>query len=409
MTELNLQRQEAPLRRLMGPGPLDVHPRVYKALSSPVIGYMDPVYLKVLDRIGELLPPVFGRKGGVTNAMPGTGSSGMEAAVANLLEPGDRVLVCAHGYFGERVSQMAERQEADVTVLETEWGKPTDPQQVEAELKQKSYKLITVVHAETSTGVLQPMDDIARLAREYGALLFLDTVSSLGGIEIKVDEWGVDACFSCSQKCIGCPPGLAPVTFSDRAVEAVKNRKSPVRSWYLDLTLIEKYWGKERVYHHTSSSTLNYALLEALLLIHEEGLQVRFERHLKNHKALVAGIEALGLKMLVDSEYRLPTLNTVVIPDGVDDLKLRRYLLDKFKLDIGGGFGRLAGKVWRVGLMGYSSSADNVMFFIPAISRALAVQGVKTDLSAGLDAVLTELDGNGIDAAAADAKKIAAA
>ncbi len=409
MTELNLQRQEAPLRRLMGPGPLDVHPRVYKALSSPVIGYMDPVYLKVLDRIGELLPPVFGRTGGITNAMPGTGSSGMEAAVANLLEPGDPVLVCVHGYFGDRVRQMAERQEADVTVIEAEWGTPTDPQQVEAELKKKSYKLITVVHAETSTGVLQPMDDIARLAKEYGAMLLLDTVSSLGGIEIKVDEWGVDACFSCSQKCIGTPPGLSPITFSDRAVDMVKNRNTAVRSWYLDLSLIEKYWGKDRVYHHTSSSTLNYALLEALLLIHEEGLQERYTRHYKNHKALVAGVEALGLKMLVDPQYRLPTLNTVVIPEGIDDLKLRRYLLEKFKLDIGGGFGRLAGKVWRVGLMGYSSSADNVLFFIPAISRALAVQGYKTDLPAGLDAVLTELDGNGIDAAATEAQKIAAA
>jgi len=397
------------LRRLMGPGPLDVHPRVYKALSSPVIGYMDPVYLKVLDRIGELLPPVFGQKSGVTNAMPGTGSSGMEAAVANLLEPGDRVLVCVHGYFGDRVRQMAERQGAEITVLEEDWGNPIDPQRVEDALKQGPYKLMTVVHAETSTGVLQPMDDIARLAKEYDTMLLLDTVSSLGGIEIKVDKWGVDVCFSCSQKCIGCPPGLAPITFSDRAVEMVKNRKNAVRSWYLDLSLIEKYWGNERVYHHTSSSTLNYALLEALLLIHEEGLHVRFTRHLKNHKALVAGIEALGLKMLVDEPYRLPTLNTVVIPEGVDDLKLRRYLLEKFKLDIGGGFGSLAGKVWRVGLMGFSSSADNVLFFIPTISRALAVQGIKTDLSAGLDAVLTELDGNGIDAAAAEAKTVAAA
>ena len=409
MTELNLERQEAPLRRLMGPGPLDVHPRVYKALSSPVIGYMDPVYLKVLDRIGELLPPVFGRTGGVTNAMPGTGSSGMEAAVANLLEPGDRVLVCVHGYFGERVSQMAERQGAAVTVLEEDWGKPVDPQRVEAELKQTDYKLLTLVHAETSTGVLQPMDGIARLAREYDTMLMLDTVSSLGGIEIKVDEWGVDACFSCSQKCIGCSAGLAPISFSERAVEMVRKRENPVRSWYLDLSLIEKYWGSDRVYHHTSSSNLNYALLEALLLIHEEGLQERFARHYKNHKALVAGVEALGLKMLVDPAYRLPTLNTVIIPDGVDDLKLRRYLLEKFKLDIGGGFGRLAGKVWRVGLMGYSSSADNVLFFIPAISRALAVQGFKTDLPSGLDAVLTELDGNGIDASADAAKAMAAA
>ena len=409
MQALNLQRQEAPLRRLMGPGPLDVHPRVYKALSSPVIGYMDPVYLKVLDRIGELLPPVFGTQNRLANAMPGTGSSGMEACIANLIEPGDRILVCVAGFFGDRIRQMAERQGAEITVIEEEWGKPVDPARVEAELKQASYKLIALVHAETSTGVLQPLDDIARLAKKYDAMMMLDTVSSLGGIEIKVDEWGIDGCFSCSQKCIGCAAGLAPITFSDRAVEMVKKRKTPVSSWYLDISLIEKYWGSERVYHHTSSSTLNYGLLEALLLIHEEGLENRFARHLKNHKALVAGVEALGLKMLVDPAYRLPTLNTVMIPQGVDDIKLRRYLLEKFKLDIGGGFGRLQGKVWRVGLMGYSSSADNVLFFIPAISRALALQGYKTDLAAGLDAVLAELDGNGSQIEVMQEKAAAAA
>jgi alanine-glyoxylate transaminase/serine-glyoxylate transaminase/serine-pyruvate transaminase len=384
----------------MGPGPLDVHPRVYKALSSPVIGYLDPVYLKVLDRIGELLPPVFGTQNRLTNAMPGTGSSGMEACIANLIEPGDRVLVCVNGYFGDRIRQMAERQKAEITVIEEEWGKPVDPERVAAALKQTAYKLLALVHAETSTGVLQPIEDIARLAKENGTMMMLDTVSSLGGIEIKVDEWGIDACFSCSQKCIGCAAGLSPITFSDRAVETVKKRRSSVSSWYLDISLIEKYWGTERIYHHTSSSTLNYGLLEALLLIHEEGLEKRFERHLKNHKALVAGVEALGIKMLVSPQYRLPTLNTVLIPEGVDDIKLRRYLLEKFKLDIGGGFARLKGKVWRVGLMGYSSSADNVLFFIPAISRALALQGYKTDLAAGLEAVLSQLDGNGNDVVA---------
>jgi alanine-glyoxylate transaminase/serine-glyoxylate transaminase/serine-pyruvate transaminase len=379
---------------LMGPGPLDVHPRVYKALSSPVIGYLDPVYLTVLDRIRELLPPVFGTQNHVTHATPGTGTSGMETCIANLLEPGDRILVCVHGYFGDRIRQMAERQDAEVILIEEEWGKPIDPERVEAALKQGPFKLMALVHAETSTGVLQPMDDISRLAKEYDTMLLLDTVSSLGGIEIKVDEWGVAAAFSCSQKCIGCPPGLSPITFGDRALETVKKRKHVVRSWYLDIALLEKYWGPERVYHHTSSSTLNYALLEALLLIHEEGLENRFARHIKNHKALVAGVEALGLKMLVNPEHRLPTLNTVLIPDGIDDAKLRRYLLDTFKLDIGGGFGILAGKVWRVGLMGYSCSADNVLFFIPAISRALAVQGIKTDLASGLEAVLSELDGD---------------
>jgi len=385
-------RAEAPLRKLMGPGPLDVHPRVYQALTSPVIGHLDPAYLKILDQVGELLRTVFQTRNRVTNAAPGTGTSGMEACVANLVEPGDKVLVCVHGYFGDRLRQMVKRQGARITLIEEEWGKPTDPQRVEAALKEDAYKLITLVHAETSTGVLQPMEDITRLAKKYGAMILLDTVTSLGGIEVKADEWGLDAAYSCSQKCIGCPPGLAPVTFSDRALEAVKNRKQPVSSWYLDITLLEKYWGSDRVYHHTSSSTLNYALLEALQLIDEEGLQNRFDRHLNNHRALVAGVEAMGLEMHVRPEDRLPTLNTVKIPEGVDDAQARDYLLETFNLEIGGGLGTLKSKVWRVGLMGYSSSAENVLFFLSAISRALAIQGHKTDLAAGTAAAMSLLN-----------------
>jgi alanine-glyoxylate transaminase/serine-glyoxylate transaminase/serine-pyruvate transaminase len=259
-------------------------------------------------------------------------------------------------------------------------------------MKANSFKVITLVHAETSTGVLQPMDDIIKLADKYGVMIILDTVTSLGGVEVKMDEWGLAAAYSCSQKCIGCPPGLSPVSFSDRAVESVKNRKHPVRSWYLDISLLEKYWGSERVYHHTSSSTLNYALLEALRMIEEEGLQNRFDRHLENHRALVAGVEALGLEMLVSPEYRLPTLNTIRIPEGIDDMELRRYLLETFNLEIGGGLGALKGNVWRVGLMGHSSSAANVLFFLSAISRALALQGHKTDLAAGTDAAMSVLN-----------------
>jgi alanine-glyoxylate transaminase/serine-glyoxylate transaminase/serine-pyruvate transaminase len=375
----------------MGPGPLDIHPRVYQALASPVIGHLDPAYLKILDNIGDHLRTVFNTQNPVTNATPGTGTSGMEACVANLMEPGDPVLICVQGYFGDRIRQMAERQEADVTVLESEWGMPTDPQRVESAFKEQSFKVITVVHAETSTGVLQPMDDIVKLAKENNAMLLLDTVTSLGGIEIKADEWGVDAAYSCSQKCIGAPPGLAPVTFSARAIEAAKNRQHPIRSWYLDITLLEKYWA-DRMYHHTSSSTMNYGLLEALLLIEEEGIQNRHARHLKNHQALVAGVEAMGLKMHVQPEYRLPTLNTIRIPDAIEDLKVRQYLLNAFNLEIGGGLGTLAGKVWRVGLMGYSSSAENVLFFLSAISRALDVQGCKTDLSGGIAAAMSLLD-----------------
>jgi len=388
-----LNPAEAPLRKLMGPGPLDIHPRVYRALTSPVIGHMDPAYFKTLDLVSEGLRTVFQTQNRVTHATPGTGTSGMEACVANLMEPGDQVLACVHGYFGDRIRQMAERQEAEVTVIEGEWGKPTDPEKVAAALKANAYKVLTVVHAETSTGVLQPMDDIVSLAKEHGVMLLLDAVTSLGGVELKADEWGLDAAYSCSQKCIGCPPGLAPVTFSDRAIAAARNRKHPIRSWYLDITLLEKYWGSApRVYHHTSSSTLNYALLEALLLIEEEGLQNRFERHLSNHQALVAGVEAMGLEMLVKPGHRLPTLNTIRVPDGVDEAKVRGYLLETFNLEIGAGLGALAGQVWRIGLMGYSSSAENVLFFLSAISRALAIQDCKTDLSAGSEAAMSLLN-----------------
>jgi alanine-glyoxylate transaminase/serine-glyoxylate transaminase/serine-pyruvate transaminase len=376
----------------MGPGPLDIHPRVYRALTSPVIGHMDPAYLKTLEQIGERLRRVFQTKNKVTHAAPGTGTSGMEACVANLMEPGDPVLVCVHGYFGDRIRQMAERQEAEVTVIQSEWGRPTDPEKVAAALKTKAYKVLTLVHAETSTGVLQPMTDIIALAKKHGVMILLDTVTSLGGVELKADEWGLDAAYSCSQKCIGAPPGLAPVTFSERAIQAAKNRKHPIRSWYLDITLLDQYWGASKVYHHTSSSTLNYALLEALLLIEEEGLQNRFERHLKNHRALVAGVEAMGLAMLVKPENRLPTLNAIRVPDGVDEAKVRGYLLSTFNLEIGAGLGALKGQVWRVGLMGYSSSAENVLFFLSAISRALAIQGFKTDLAAGLEAAMSPLN-----------------
>jgi alanine-glyoxylate transaminase/serine-glyoxylate transaminase/serine-pyruvate transaminase len=376
----------------MGPGPLEIHPRVYQALTSPVIGYLDPDYLKILDQVGDKLRMVFQTQNRATNAMPGTGTSGMEACVANLIEPRDKVLVCVHGYFGDRLRQMVERQDAQMRVIEGEWGKPIDPQEIESAFTSDAYKVLAIVHAETSTGVLQPMDEVVRLTRDHGVMLLLDTVTSLGGVEVKMDDWGVDAAYSCSQKCIGCPPGVAPVSFSERAVEAARNRKHPVRSWYLDITLLEKYWGSERVYHHTSSSTLNYALLEALTLIEEEGLQNRFARHLRNHRALVAGVEAMGLEMLVSPEHRLPTLNTIRIPQGVDDVKARSYLLETFDLEIGGGLGALKGKVWRVGQMGYSSSAENVLFFLSAINRALSLQGHQTDLASANDAAMSALN-----------------
>ncbi len=379
------------MRTLMGPGPFDIHPQVYRALASPVIGHLDPAYVEVLDQIRERLQMVFQTENALTQVTPGTGTSGMECSVANLMEPGDKVLCCVHGYFGDRIRQMAERQGAEVTVIEGEWGQPDDPERIEAELESGDYKVLTLVHAETSTGVLQPMDDVVRLAKSHGVMLLLDTVTSLGGVDVRIDEWGVDAAYSCSQKCIGSPPGLAPVTFSPRAVEAMKQRTHPVRSWYLDAQLLDGYW-TGRKYHHTSSSPLNYGILEALMLIEEEGLGNRLARHLRNHKALVAGVEAMGLEMFVAPEYRLPSLNTVRIPDGIDDAKVRGYLLETFNLEIGGALGAIAGKVWRVGLMGYSSSPEKILFFMSCLSDALATEGHSTDLKAGLAAAMGSLE-----------------
>ena len=322
----------------------------------------------------------------------------MEACISNILEPGDPVMICINGFFGDRLRQMAERQEAEITVLKEQWGKPMDPQMVEDAIRKRPVKVIALVHAETSTGVLQPMDDIAAIAKRYGAMILLDVVTSLGGMELDLDSLGVDMAYGCSQKCVGSPPGLSPVTFSDRAMDIIRTRRTPVRNWYLDMDLLSRYWSPdEKVYHHTSSSTLNYALLEALLLIHEEGIGTRSARHLKNHQALVAGVEALGLTMLVESRFRLPTLNAIVIPEGIDDMKLRNYLIECYNLEIGGGLGELKGKIWRVGLMGYSSSAQNVIFFISALSRALAVQGFKTNLAEGLEAAMEVIDDREIE------------
>jgi alanine-glyoxylate transaminase/serine-glyoxylate transaminase/serine-pyruvate transaminase len=355
-----------------------------------VISHLDPAHLKAVGEVGDRLRGLFGTTNRLTNATPGTGSSGMEACVAGLLEPGDAVLCCVHGYFGDRIRQMAERQDADVTVLETDWGQPTDANRVAEALKQKAYKVVTIVHAETSTGVLQPMEDVAAVVRDHGAMLVLDAVTSLGGLDVQIDAWGVDAAYSCSQKCIGSPSGLAPVSFSDRAVDHMRGRTHPIRTWYLDAGLLDNYWNN-KAYHHTSSSTLNFALLEALHLIDEEGLAARIARHRRNHLALVAGVEAMGLSMRVAAEHRLPCLNAISIPDGVDEAKVRGTLLERFNLEIGAGLGAFKGQVWRVGLMGYSSSPQKILFFLSAMHHALSIQGTRTDLSAGVGAAMDAL------------------
>jgi alanine-glyoxylate transaminase/serine-glyoxylate transaminase/serine-pyruvate transaminase len=287
--------------------------------------------------------------------------------------------------------EIVERCGATPVVVETEWGTPIAPEMVEAALKDHPAKIVSIVHAETSTGVLQPIEEISQIAGEYGSLLVVDTVTSLGGCPVEIDQWGIDASYSVTQKCLGAPPGLSPVTFSDRAVEAMEKRHKKVQSWYLDMRLIEKYWGEEHIYHHTPPALMLYALREALIVVQEEGLDARFARHLRNHRALVAGLEAMGLKMFVASTYRLPTLNTVLIPGGVDDLRVRRALLDRFQIEIGGGFGPLKGRIWRVGLMGYSSSVEHVALFLSALEQVLHGEGVQVPAGAGVRAATETL------------------
>lgn len=376
-----------PARILMGPGPCNVDPRVLLSMAKPLLGHLDPEFIKIMHRIQELLRPIFGTKNDLTLPISGTGSAGMEAAFVNLVEPGDKVLVCVNGYFGERMAHVAERLTNNLRVLPGTWGAPFDPAVIEKEIKSFQPRVLALVHAETSTGVLQPMEDLSNILKKYpDTYLLVDAVTSLGGHPVKVDEWGIDACYSGSQKCLSSPPGLAPITFSPRAVEKINKRSQKAYSFYLDMSVLGKYWGKDQTYHHTAPISMNYALLESLRIIHEEGLENRFERHRRNHLGLVRGIEAMGLKMLVAEPYRLWSLNTVVIPDGIDDLKARKKLLTEYNLEIGGGLGSLKGKIWRVGLMGYSSSEANAIFFLTALEQALREQGFEVPRGAGATA-----------------------
>lgn len=348
-------------RILLGPGPSMVSPLVLKAMTRPPIGYLDPELFTILNEIQAGLRRLFRTANEITLALPGTGMSGMECALGNLIEPNDRVLIAVNGFFGARMTEIARRCGAEVHVVEAEWGRTLQPEQLQTVLQQHAgWKLIACVHAETSTGVEQPIAPISELAKRYEALLIVDAVTSLGGIPVEVDGWGIDACYSATQKCVGVPPGLAPITFSQRAWETVQNRKASPHSWYLDLRLLMDYWGEKRVYHHTTPVSLMYGLHAALQLIEEEGLENRWERHRQNALQLWQGLAGLGLLCRIPEEYRLPTLTTVDIPPGVDDIPFRKRLLDEFNLEIGGGLGAWKGKVWRIGLMGYSSQPENV-------------------------------------------------
>jgi len=375
-------------RVLMGPGPSDVDPRVLEALSRPTIGHLDPAFLDVLNEVRELLQYTFQTKNQMTFAVSGTGSAGMEAAVVNLIEPGDSMLVCINGVFGMRMADVAQRCGADTSTIEIDWGKAFAPAQIAEALKKKPAKVVGIVHAETSTGVCQPLEEISKIVHDSGALLLVDAVTSLGGMDINIDALKIDACYSGTQKCLSCPPGLAPVTFSDRALDVIGKRKTKVRSWYLDVSMIRKYWGSERLYHHTAPINMNYALLEALKMIKEEGLERRWARHAANHKILKAGLAAIGIEYLPDPGFELPMLNAVSIPDGVDDGTVRTQLLNEFGIEIGGGLGAFKGKAWRIGLMGSASTLSNVMLFLSALGKCLADQGVKFERGAGIAAAI---------------------
>ncbi len=364
-------------RVLMGPGPSDVPARVLQAMSAPCIGHLDPYFLSVMDETQRLLRFLFQTENALTIPVSGTGSSGMETCFVNLVEPGEEVVVCVNGVFGTRMSDIVNRIGGRLIRVDGEWGRAIDPEVVRKAIKGKKPKVLAVVHAETSTGVCQPLEQLAEITKDYGALFLVDMVTSLGGMEVSLDKTGVDAAYSGTQKCVSCPPGLSPISFSKKAMDALENRKTPVVSWYLDMTMVKSYWGAERKYHHTAPINMIYGLREALRIIAEEGLKARFARHQMNHKALVAGVEAMGLSMLVPAAERLPMLNAVRIPDGADDMKVRKRLLSEFGIEIGGGLGEFAGKIWRVGLMGHASCRRNVFLFLSALETVLKGQGVR--------------------------------
>lgn len=371
-----MQTLSVPHRILLGPGPSPVDERILAAMSQPLLGHLDPQFLKIMDEIQELLRYVFQTKNRLTIPISGTGSAGMEAALVNLLEPGERAIICVNGVFGERMLDIASRTGAEVVPVRAEWGTPIDVNHIEDSLKNHPACLVAIVHAETSTGVLQNLDGLAEMVHGHGALLLVDAVTSLGGHPVKVDERGIDACYSGTQKCLGAPPGLSPITFSERAVERIRKRKQKVQSWYLDMSMVEKYWGAERTYHHTAPISMNYALRESLAIVREEGLEARWLRHELNHRAFVAGVEAMGLQMFVAPESRLWSLNAVSIPEGADDARIRSRLLERHNIEIGGGLGPMKGKVWRVGLMGSGSTRENVLGVLGALQESLGEQGL---------------------------------
>ncbi len=373
-------------RVLLGPGPSEVHPRVLAALGMPLLGHLDPEFVALMDETQRLLRHVFRTENRLTMAVSGTGSAGMEAVIVNLIEPGDKMLVCVNGVFGGRMVDVATRAGAEVKAIERPFGEVFDPEEIRAAVHAFGPKMVGIVHAETSTGAWQPVEEIAQIAHEAGALIAIDTVTSLAGVPVEIDAWEIDAVYSGTQKCLSCPPGLAPVSFSARAADLIANRKTKPQSWYLDMQMIQKYWGNDRVYHHTAPISMNYALREALALVVEEGLEARFARHLKNHQALKAGLTAMGLSYVTAEGHQLPQLNCVRIPEGVDDVVVRKRLLKEWGIEIGGGLGPLKGQAWRIGLMGHGSSQANVTLVLAALETCLRDLGQPVEPGAALAA-----------------------
>jgi len=364
-----------PKRILMGPGPSDVPDRVLSAMARPTIGHLDPAFIELMDEIKSLLQYAFQTKNELTMPISGPGTAGMETCVVNMVEPGDKVVVCINGVFGGRLKDMVERSGGNVVTVRDDWGDEVDADKLDDTLKQHpDAKIVAFVHAETSTGALSDAKTLAAVAHRHDCLTLVDTVTSLGGVPVKVDEWGIDAVYSGSQKCLSCTPGLSPISMNDRVRQLLQNRKTPIRSWFMDLNLVMSYWGKgtKRAYHHTAPINALYGLHESLLMLREEGLENAWQRHRENHLALKAGLEAMGLKFIVKEAARIPQLNAVAIPEGIDDVAVRRRLLQQHNIEIGAGLGKMAGKIWRIGLMGCSSSRENVIRLLTAMEEILS-------------------------------------
>jgi alanine-glyoxylate transaminase/serine-glyoxylate transaminase/serine-pyruvate transaminase len=388
----DLSELTPPNRTLMGPGPSDVHPRVLRAMSTPLVGHLDPSFIEIMDEVQDLLRYTFRTDNRWTIPVSGTGSASMEAAFGNVVEPGDTVLVPTNGYFGGRMASMAERAGGEVVHVDAPWGEPLDPVDVEAAFATHQPDVFGFVHAETSTGVKQPeVRELTRIAHEHDAYVIADSVTSLGGVEFRVDEWDVDVAYAGPQKCLSCPPGASPLTLNDRAMDKVLDREEDPRSWYLDLSLLEGYWGEDRSYHHTAPITNVYALREALRLVAEEGIEERWARHRTVAGALKRGLEAMGMEMNAPDEYWLPSLNAVRVPAGVDDGAVMDYLLEAYDLEIASGLGDLAGEIFRIGCMGHSCRPKNVSYLLSALADALERQDADVDPDAGAAAMRSEL------------------